>query len=388
MLLAGDIGFSGLLLVVSLVLPFVGFFIRQKWRLSVARQAEIKRLLIFASEEAARAELEASAGYGTISVSRNDYQCAVCNCPPATRCARCKAVRYCSRKFQVIHWRNGHKEECHPPAIASTTHQNHDEGGDSVQKVVEPEQYVDKYVIKEKLHAKRTGTSSTEPALSNSAMEHHQCAVCYCPTTTQRARCKAGRYCSAKCQIIHWRQGHKEERHRPAIATHQNHDEGRDSGQKVVKQEQYGDRYGIKEKQHANPTATSSTEPALSNSTSSALVLHGKDDNRRLEFHAYGEETNCASESSGASFSGFSSSTAGSESSDDVSVCESISSNEPDKMDASSSADANLDTFWTASGVNSVGLSAEDLVCHSSASSCSLIVMLDLILQKMTSIFP
>ncbi|KAK6257078.1 hypothetical protein QUC31_000537 [Theobroma cacao] len=253
MLLAGDLGISSLVLVVSLVLSLIGLFIRRKWRLSVARQAEIKRLLILASEEAARAELESLLGYGTISVSRNYHQCAICFCPTTTRCARCKAVRYCSAKCQIIHWRQGHKEECHPPSIA----------------------------------------------------------------------------------------------------THQNHDEGSDSGQKVVEQDQYGDRYEIEEKQHTKPTETSSTKPALSNSTSSSVVLHGKDDDIKVEFHADGEGTNSASESSSVSFSGFSSA-AGSESSDDISVCESIGSNEPDKFDRSSSADANLDKFWTASGVNDV----------------------------------
>ncbi|XVE95199.1 hypothetical protein REPUB_Repub02eG0075800 [Reevesia pubescens] len=263
MLLAGDLGFSSLVLVVSLVLPLIAFFIRRKWRLSVARQAEIKRLLILASEEAARAELEATLGYGTVSVSWNYQQCAVCYCPTTTRCSRCKSVRYCSAKCQIIHWRQGHKEECHPHAIA--THQNHDEESDSGQKVIEQDQYGDGYEIEEKQHAKPTGTFSTESPLSNSTME-----------------------------------------------------------------------------------------PALSSSSSSSAVLLGEDGDVKVEFHADGEGTNSASESSSASFSGFSSSVTGSESSDDVSVCESINSNEPDKLDGSSPADANLDTFWTASDVNNL----------------------------------
>ncbi|XVE55596.1 hypothetical protein DITRI_Ditri03aG0171700 [Diplodiscus trichospermus] len=254
MLLAGDLGFSSLVLVFSFVVPLIGFFIRRKWRLSVARQAEIKRLLILASEEAAKAELEASFEYATVSIPRT----------------------------------------------------------------------------------------------------YHQCAVCYCPTTTRCARCKAVRYCSAKCQIVHWRQGHKEECHPPAIATDQNHDQRSDSGQKVIGETQYGGRCEIKEKQHAKPTGTSSAEPALSSSTSSSVILQGKDDDTKVEFHVDGERTNSASESSSASFSGFSSSAAGCESSDDVSVCESISSNESDKLDRSSFADGNLDTFWTASGVDNV----------------------------------
>ncbi|GMI78456.1 ubiquitin-specific protease 16 [Hibiscus trionum] len=262
MLLVGDLGFSSLVLVVSLVLPLIGFFVRRKWRLSVARQAEIQRLLILASEETARAELEATVGYGAVSISRNYHQCAVCYCPTTTRCARCKTVRYCSPKCQVIHWRQGHKEECHPPPIVG--HQNHDEGGDYGQKALAQDQYGDGYETKEKLDVKLTGTSSAESALFNST-----------------------------------------------------------------------------------------TELALLSSSSSSAVLHGKDDDAKVEFHADGEGLDSASESSSTSFSGFSSSAAGSDSSGD-SVCESISSNEPDKLDSSFSADANLDTFWTSSVVNNL----------------------------------
>ncbi|XP_039059346.1 ubiquitin carboxyl-terminal hydrolase 16-like [Hibiscus syriacus] len=263
MLLVGDLGFSSLVLVVSFVLPLIGFFVRRKWRLSVARQAEIQRLLILASEETARAELEATVGYGAVSISWNYHQCAVCYCPATTRCARCKAVRYCSPKCQIIYWRRGHKEECYPPPIVA--HQIHDEGGDYVQKVIEQDQYGDGYENKGKLDAKLTRTSSKESALFNSK-----------------------------------------------------------------------------------------TGLALLSSSSSSAVLHGKDDDAKVELHADGEGLNSASESSSASFSGFSSSAAGSESSDDVSMCESISSNEPDKLDSSFSADANLDTFWTSSVVNNL----------------------------------
>ncbi|KAK8572416.1 hypothetical protein V6N13_048014 [Hibiscus sabdariffa] len=260
MLLVGDLGFSSLILVVSLVLPLIGFFVRRKWRVSVARQAEIQRLLILASEETARAELEATVGYGAVSISRNYHQCAVCYCPTTTRCARCKTVRYCSPKCQIIHWRQGHKDECHPPPIVE--HQNHDEGGDYGQKPIKQDRYGDGFETKENFGAKLTGTSSTESALFNST-----------------------------------------------------------------------------------------TELALLRSSSSSAVLHGKDD-AKVEFHADREGLDSASESSRASFSGFSSSSGESESSGDVSVCESISSNEPDKLDGSFSADANLDTFLTTSVVN------------------------------------
>ncbi|KAK6130719.1 hypothetical protein DH2020_035536 [Rehmannia glutinosa] len=101
--------------------------------------------MIFASQETARAELEASSGYGSYgsglvaetvaeepfigplgsSPGRQlQYQCEVCFSPTTTRCKQCKAVRYCSRKCQIFHWRQGHKDDCR----AVTTDQNIDAG--------------------------------------------------------------------------------------------------------------------------------------------------------------------------------------------------------------------------------------------------------------------
>ncbi|EXC16662.1 Ubiquitin carboxyl-terminal hydrolase 16 [Morus notabilis] len=131
MLVAGVLGFQSLVLVVCLVVPLIGFVVRRKWRLALARKEEIRRLLILASEEAARAELEASAQYGVVAaVAQN--QCAVCYFPTTTRCARCKAVRYCSGKCQIMHWRQGHKEECRPACPTQTVN---DIGKDSSQKL-------------------------------------------------------------------------------------------------------------------------------------------------------------------------------------------------------------------------------------------------------------
>ncbi|KAJ0263355.1 Ubiquitin carboxyl-terminal hydrolase 16 [Hirschfeldia incana] len=127
MLLVLDLGVSSLFLLISLVLPLVAFvFVRRKWRLAALRREEIRRLVIHASEEAARAELEASVElYSSVyAVSNNvssSFQCPVCYSPASTRCSRCKAVRYCSGKCQIIHWRQGHKNECHPASISYTT---------------------------------------------------------------------------------------------------------------------------------------------------------------------------------------------------------------------------------------------------------------------------
>ncbi|KAJ4965532.1 hypothetical protein NE237_017381 [Protea cynaroides] len=141
MLVSRDLGFSDLILIIFffVVLPVLGlgFVVRRKWRLAVARREDIMKLAVLASEEAERAELEAAAEYGaavSVSVSVSwQFQCAVCCCPTTTRCSRCKAVRYCSGKCQIIHWRQGHKDECCPPITIS--HVN-DAGSDSGQKAV------------------------------------------------------------------------------------------------------------------------------------------------------------------------------------------------------------------------------------------------------------
>ncbi|XP_076891130.1 ubiquitin carboxyl-terminal hydrolase 17-like [Bidens hawaiensis] len=124
------------LVFVLVIFPAIGFFLRRKWRHAAARREEIKRLLVFASEEAARAEIEATEAYSyTSSPVRSPeysawippapvpapvpalkpvYKCAVCFSPTSTRCAKCKAARYCSGRCQIIHWRQGHKDECRP----------------------------------------------------------------------------------------------------------------------------------------------------------------------------------------------------------------------------------------------------------------------------------
>ncbi|KVI06756.1 ubiquitin carboxyl-terminal hydrolase 16-like [Cynara cardunculus var. scolymus] len=156
MLVGRDLGLPNLvvLVVVFLIVPAIGFVIRRKWLHAEARREEIKRLLVLASEEAARAEIEATEGYfytantsssvpapdsawipapdsawvptpesarippttsvPLVSALKPPYQCAVCFSPTSTRCAKCKAVRYCSGRCQIVHWRQGHKDQCRP----------------------------------------------------------------------------------------------------------------------------------------------------------------------------------------------------------------------------------------------------------------------------------
>ncbi|KAK4850138.1 hypothetical protein QYF36_004171 [Acer negundo] len=243
----GDLGFSSLVvLVVSFVFPAIALIVRRKWRRAVARKEEIRRLLLLASEEATRAELEDSYVYGTVSVSQY-YQCAVCFSPTTTRCAQCKAVRYCSGKCQIIHWRQGHKEECRRPSTAQGIN---DEGTNISHK----------------------GDEQDQP-------------------------------------------------------------------------EAFGARYMFEVRQPEKHIEISSDEEsALSDSSSSNEVTDRKDDKVKVEFQADGGGTTSSYESSESSFSGFSTSRTGSESSDDVSVCESTSSSEPEKLDGPISADISLET--------------------------------------------
>ncbi|GAB4844914.1 ubiquitin-specific protease [Ancistrocladus abbreviatus] len=144
MLIVVDLGFRVAALVVCLVFfpVVIGFVIRRKWRLAAARKVEIKRLLVLASEEAARAELEAKTiGYGSLQVSSqlNDHECPVCLSPAKKRCKRCKAVWYCSGNCQIIHWRQGHKDDCHPPLVSFQT----DEGSSFPWGAVKQEYYAD-----------------------------------------------------------------------------------------------------------------------------------------------------------------------------------------------------------------------------------------------------
>ncbi|KAM1734507.1 hypothetical protein ACFX11_019976 [Malus domestica] len=234
---AGDLGFRSLVLVVSFLASVIGFFVvRRKWRLANARREEIRRLLVLAKEEDARAEFEVTAGYGAVPVAeiKGSY-CVVCYCPTTTRCARCKAVRYCSAKCQIVHWRQGHKEECRPPSII---HQNVVVASDFELKVTKED-----------------------------------------------------------------------------LEINTNKFESRESVEK------------------------SSEEPALPKPGCPPDVECIRDDDSEDEFLAERKGTNSTSDSPATSFSGFSTSASGTESSDDVSVSGSVSSFDPDRSDGQPSAD-------------------------------------------------
>ncbi|CAJ1973989.1 unnamed protein product [Sphenostylis stenocarpa] len=135
MRVTGDLGFSSLvLLVVCLVVPVIGLVICRRWQISEAKKEEIRRLLVLAAEETARAEREALYVYGTSVSAAPSNQCAVCYFPATARCAQCKSVRYCSFECQTVHWRQGHKLECRPP---STIQRSDDVTSDHSSKLVQ-----------------------------------------------------------------------------------------------------------------------------------------------------------------------------------------------------------------------------------------------------------
>ncbi|CAB4314256.1 unnamed protein product [Prunus armeniaca] len=130
MLVPGILGFQGLLLLLVLACFLV---IRHKWKNAVVNKEEIMRLVAMASEETAVAEFQATSPYAPVVQPVSlPYHCAVCYASTTMRCSKCKAVRYCSGKCQIIHWRQGHKDECQPSIDAVRFQDRSDFHGESI----------------------------------------------------------------------------------------------------------------------------------------------------------------------------------------------------------------------------------------------------------------
>ncbi|KAJ6337624.1 hypothetical protein OIU76_007328 [Salix suchowensis] len=155
----GDLGFSSLVVLVFcvVVIPVGWFVIRCKWLGAVSRKEEIKRLMVLAAEEAARAEFEATVSYGTVQ-----------ECPKSTTTLLCSCTKVVlhnqhSGKCQIIHWRQGHKEECCPPP---TTHHINDDGGNSGQRAAKQDQHD---IYDGRYEKRPIETFSVESAVSDSS---------------------------------------------------------------------------------------------------------------------------------------------------------------------------------------------------------------------------
>ncbi|XP_010484359.1 PREDICTED: ubiquitin carboxyl-terminal hydrolase 17-like isoform X1 [Camelina sativa] len=112
----GVLGFR-FILIGFILLVFL--LIRRQWRSASVRRDQVIRLIALATEESHLAE-EVRVRSPTVAAddSVSDvYRCAVCLYPTSTRCAKCKSVRYCSSKCQILHWRRGHKDECRSPSL-------------------------------------------------------------------------------------------------------------------------------------------------------------------------------------------------------------------------------------------------------------------------------
>ncbi|KAF6167473.1 hypothetical protein GIB67_031674 [Kingdonia uniflora] len=100
-------------LLVLVVFPLVIYILLGIWNESAKKKERISLLAKMASEEALRVE-----AMGNVSIEPSGFpvdsfhECARCSSPATTRCSRCKAVRYCSGRCQIIHWRHGHSQEC------------------------------------------------------------------------------------------------------------------------------------------------------------------------------------------------------------------------------------------------------------------------------------
>ncbi|XP_062090164.1 ubiquitin carboxyl-terminal hydrolase 15 [Humulus lupulus] len=96
------------------VLPLVAYVLLGKWSESAKKRERINLLAELAAEEALRAEAMAVGDVIPLvaSTKNGNHACARCFGPATTRCSKCKSVRYCSGKCQIIHWREVHKQEC------------------------------------------------------------------------------------------------------------------------------------------------------------------------------------------------------------------------------------------------------------------------------------
>eukprot|EP01018_Ginkgo_biloba_P000537 Gb_17493 [translate_table: standard] len=151
--------------VLALVLaPIVVLMVIMKWKAAKARKAQIRKLLILAAEEADKVEDAAAVEYSYSSTAINRHQqCAVCFSPTTSRCSKCKAVRYCSGKCQIIHWRQGHKQECQPLDIYGSS--------TSVSYVIAPCSEPDSKTLSETQELRSLESSLQEPSTCGSMIQ-------------------------------------------------------------------------------------------------------------------------------------------------------------------------------------------------------------------------
>eukprot|EP00258_Populus_trichocarpa_P010077 XP_002317364.2 ubiquitin carboxyl-terminal hydrolase 15 isoform X1 [Populus trichocarpa] len=173
------------LFLVLVVLPLVAYILLGKWSESAKKRERISLLAQLAAEEAFRAEVMATACIiPPMSTSKNGiHVCARCFSPATTRCSRCKSVRYCSGKCQIIHWRQAHKEECQRLETTSSC--------SSPMATSCDESIPEKLSINDGLDLFSLGYNSKQPAMDTGLSDNNvhpltstgACAAGNCPAT-------------------------------------------------------------------------------------------------------------------------------------------------------------------------------------------------------------
>ncbi|XP_021867027.2 ubiquitin carboxyl-terminal hydrolase 15 [Spinacia oleracea] len=102
------------LFLVLVVLPVVLYILLGKWSEASNKKERINLLVEEAFVESFRPEAMATTTVIPPPTTAF-WECARCHGAATTRCSKCKSVRYCSGRCQIIHWRQGHKEQCQPP---------------------------------------------------------------------------------------------------------------------------------------------------------------------------------------------------------------------------------------------------------------------------------
>ncbi|XP_057949648.1 ubiquitin carboxyl-terminal hydrolase 15 [Malania oleifera] len=155
------------------VLPVVAYVLLGKWSETAKKKERISLLAQLAAEEACKAEVMAAVGViPNVSSSKNvTHECALCFRPATTRCSRCKSARYCSGKCQIIHWRQGHKEECQQLETSSSS---------SSPKPASVEESIhERVLIPEDMNSQFFGSNTKHPAKDKAALENR-----FCPSIT------------------------------------------------------------------------------------------------------------------------------------------------------------------------------------------------------------
>lgn len=212
---AGSSAPVAVVMFLLVVVPVLALLARRALRRAAARREEVRRLARLAAEESELAERESVRAFyselfpGVVHAAEVPLAplwapqpvappppqqqeevaeaqppppaatagvCVVCFRPTTFRCKQCKAVKYCSFKCQIAHWRQGHKDECHPPsanarpddgaAISVATEGNVQQKGASEENMVAGVQPVSEISVPVAVGSESSGTNHIVTSLN------------------------------------------------------------------------------------------------------------------------------------------------------------------------------------------------------------------------------